>query len=42
MLADGRYMSIDQNQKVAEIPTPHDAEIATLGIAAQQNVSPVR
>lgn len=32
-LADGRYMSIDQNQKVAEIPAPQDAEIARLGVA---------
>ena len=34
-------MSIDQNQKVVEIPTPQDAEIATLGVAAEQNVSSV-
>jgi hypothetical protein len=39
-LADGRYMSIDQNQKVAEIPTPHDAEIATLGIALNKTYLP--
>lgn len=32
-LADGRYMSIDQNQKVAEIPAPQDQEIARLGVA---------
>ena len=32
VLADGSYMSIDQNQKVVEIPTPHDAEIARLGV----------
>lgn len=31
VLADGRYMSINQNQKVAEIPAPQDAEIAKLG-----------
>jgi hypothetical protein len=31
VLADGRYMSIDQNQKIAAIPTPQDAEIARLG-----------
>ena len=30
-LADGRYMSIDQDQKVVEIPAPQDAEIARLG-----------
>ena len=30
-LADGRYMSIDQNQAVADIPAPQDKEIATLG-----------
>jgi hypothetical protein len=40
MLADGRYMSIDQNQKVAEVPTPHDAEIATLGIALNKTYLP--
>jgi len=30
-LADGRYMSIDQNSQVADIPAPQDKEIATLG-----------
>lgn len=30
-LADGRYMSIDQNQTVAEIATPYDTEIMRLG-----------
>jgi len=30
-LADGRYFAIDQNQKVAAIPAPQDAEIASLG-----------
>lgn len=30
-LADGRFLSIDQNQKIASIPTPQDAEIARLG-----------
>ena len=39
-LADGRYMSIDQNQRVAEIPTPHDAEIATLGISLNKTYLP--
>ncbi len=29
ILADGRYMSIDQNQKVVDIPTPQDAAIAS-------------
>jgi hypothetical protein len=32
VLADGRYLSIDQNQKVVEVPAPHDKEIARLGI----------
>jgi hypothetical protein len=40
VLADGRYMSIDQNQKVVEIPTPHDAEIAALGIALNKTYLP--
>ena len=40
LLADGRYMSIDQNQKVAEIPTPHDAEIAVLGVALNKTYLP--
>jgi len=31
VLADGRYMSIDHDRKVVEVPTPHDAEIARLG-----------
>jgi hypothetical protein len=39
-LADGRYMSIDQNQNVAEIPTPQDAEIATLGISLNKTYLP--
>ncbi|HXQ77614.1 MAG TPA: vWA domain-containing protein [Gemmatimonadaceae bacterium] len=30
-LADGHYMSIDQNQAVADIPAPQDKEIAVLG-----------
>jgi hypothetical protein len=30
-LADGRYMSIDQNQAVADVAAPQDKEIATLG-----------
>ncbi|HWE38380.1 MAG TPA: vWA domain-containing protein [Isosphaeraceae bacterium] len=32
VLADGRYMSIDHNQKVVAIPAPQDAEIARLGV----------
>ena len=32
-LADGRYMSIDQDQATAEIATPQDTEIAKLGAA---------
>lgn len=30
-LADGRYMTIDQNSQVADIPAPQDKEIALLG-----------
>jgi len=30
-LADGRYMSIDQNQVVAEVATPYDTEIVRMG-----------
>ncbi len=33
-------MSIDQNQKVVEIPTPHDAEIARLGVALNKTYLP--
>ncbi|MDR3633826.1 MAG: VWA domain-containing protein [Isosphaeraceae bacterium] len=33
VLADGRYMSIDQNQKIVDVPAPQDKEIATLGAA---------
>jgi von Willebrand factor type A domain len=40
VLADGSYMSIDQNQKVVEIPTPHDAEIAKLGIELNKTYIP--
>ena len=29
-LADGRYLSIDQNQAIADIPAPQDAEIVRL------------
>ena len=41
VLADGRYMSIDQNQKVVEIPAPQDAQIARLGRRAEQDLSPL-
>ncbi len=40
VLADGRFMSIDQNQKVVEIPTPHDARIATLGVELNKTYLP--
>jgi hypothetical protein len=40
MLADGRYMSIDQNQKVIEIVTPHDAPIAKLGVELNKTYLP--
>ena len=31
MLAAGRYLVIDQDRKVADIPTPYDRELSTLG-----------
>ena len=34
-------MSIDQNQKVVEIPTPHDAEIARLGVELNKTYLPL-
>jgi hypothetical protein len=40
ILADGRYMSIDQNQKIVEIPTPHDSRIAELGAALNKTYLP--
>ena len=40
MLADGRYMSIDQDQKVVAIPTPQDAEIARLGVELNKTYIP--
>ena len=40
VLADGRYMSIDQNQKVVEIPTPQDATIARLGVELNKTYLP--
>jgi hypothetical protein len=40
LLADGRYLSIDQNQKIAEIPAPQDAEIAKLGVELNKTYLP--
>ena len=40
VLADGRYMSIDQNQKVVEIETPHDRTIAELGVLLNKTYLP--
>jgi hypothetical protein len=40
VLADGRYMSIDQNQKVVEIPAPQDTEIARLGVELNKTYLP--
>jgi hypothetical protein len=40
ILADGRYMSIDQNQKVVEIPTPQDKLIAQLGVQLNRTYLP--
>jgi hypothetical protein len=40
VLADGRYMSIDQNQKVVEIPAPQDGEIARLGVELNKTYIP--
>jgi hypothetical protein len=40
VLADGRYMSIDQNQKVVEIPAPQDSQIARLGVALNKTYLP--
>jgi von Willebrand factor type A domain len=40
VLADGRYMSIDQNQKVVEIPTPQDAQLAKLGVELNKTYLP--
>jgi len=38
-LADGRYMSIDQDRKVVEIPAPQDAEIVRLGVDLNKTFS---
>lgn len=40
VLADGRYMSIDHNQKVVAIPAPQDSEIARLGAAMNKTYIP--
>ncbi len=40
LLADGRYMNIDQNQKIVEIPTPQDAVIAQLGVQLNKTYLP--
>jgi hypothetical protein len=40
VLADGRYLSIDQDQKVVEIPTPQDGEIARLGVELNKTYLP--
>jgi hypothetical protein len=40
ILADGRFMSIDQNQKVVEIPAPQDTEIARLGVDLNKTYVP--
>ena len=39
-LADGRYLSIDHNQKVAAVAAPQDAEIARLGIDLNRTYIP--
>jgi hypothetical protein len=40
VLADGRYLSIDQNQKVVDIPAPQDVEIAKLGVELNKTYLP--
>jgi hypothetical protein len=40
VMADGRFMSIDQNLKVAEIPAPQDTEIARLGVDLNKTYLP--
>jgi hypothetical protein len=40
LLADGRYLSIDQNRKVVEIPTPQDSRIAQLGVELNRTYLP--
>jgi hypothetical protein len=40
VLADGRFMSIDQNLKVVDIPAPQDTEIARLGVDLNRTYLP--
>jgi len=40
VLADGQYMSIDQDKKVVQIPAPQDAEIARLNSALNATYIP--
>lgn len=40
VMADGRFMSIDQNLKVVEIPAPQDTEIARLGVELNKTYLP--
>jgi hypothetical protein len=40
VLADGRFMSIDHDQKVAAIPAPQDDEIARLGLDLNKTYIP--
>lgn len=40
VLADGRYMSIDHNQKVVAIPAPQDEELVRLGTALNKTYIP--
>jgi hypothetical protein len=40
VLADGRFMSIDQDQKLVEIPAPQDREIARLGVELNRTYLP--
>jgi hypothetical protein len=40
ILSEGRYMNIDQNQKIVEIPTPQDAVIAQLGVQLNKTYLP--
>lgn len=40
VLADGQYMSIDQNRQVVQIPAPQDAEIARLNTALNATYIP--
>lgn len=40
VLADGRYMSINQDQKIVEIPAPQDGEITKLGVTLNKTYLP--